>query len=103
VVQAAGQGDSVALGALQEVGERLGVGVANLVNVFNPELIVLGGALNLASTILLPIVERLIRENALTPACENVRVSASAHGIDACLMGAVALVLDDILREPISA
>lgn len=103
VVQTAGQGDSVALGALQEVGERLGVGVANLVNVFNPELIVLGGALNLASTILLPIVERLIRENALTPACENVRVAASAHGIDACLMGAVALVLDDILREPISA
>jgi len=103
VVQAAGQGDSVALRALQEVGERLGIGVANLVNVFNPELIVLGGALNLASTILLPIVERLIRENALTPACENVRVAASAHGIDACLMGAVALVLDDILREPISA
>ena len=103
VVQAAGQGDSVALRALQEVGERLGVGVANLVNVFNPELIVLGGALNLASTILLPIVERLIRENALTPACENVRVAASAHGIDACMMGAVALVLDDILREPISA
>ena len=103
VVQAAGQGDSVALRALHEVGERLGIGVANLVNVFNPKLIVLGGALNLASTILLPIVERLIRENALTPACENVRVSASAHGIDACLMGAVALVLDDILREPISA
>ena len=103
VVQAAGQGDSVALRALQEVGERLGIGVANLVNVFNPKLIVLGGALNLASTILLPIVERLIRENALTPACENVRVAASAHGIDACLMGAVALVLDDILREPISA
>lgn len=103
VVQAASQGDSVALRALQEVGERLGIGVANLVNVFNPELIVLGGALNLASTILLPIVERLIRENALTPACENVRVAASAHGIDACLMGAVALVLDDILREPISA
>jgi glucokinase-like ROK family protein len=103
VVQAAGQGDSVALRALHEVGERLGIGVANLVNVFNPELIVLGGALNLASTILLPIVERLIRENALTPACENVRVAASAHGIDACLMGAVALVLDDILREPISA
>jgi glucokinase-like ROK family protein len=103
VVQAAGQGDSVALRALQEVGERLGIGVANLVNVFNPELIVLGGALNLASTILLPIVERLIRENALTPACENVHVAASAHGIDACLMGAVALVLDDILREPISA
>ncbi len=88
---------------MQEVGERLGVGVANLVNIFNPELIVLGGALNRASAILLPIVERLICENALNPACENVSVAASAHGIDACLMGTIALVLEDILREPISA
>ena len=102
VVQAASQGDSVALRALQEVGEHLGIGIANLVNVFNPELIVLGGALNRASTILLPIVGKLISENALAPASENVRVAASAHGTDACLMGAIALVLEDILREPIS-
>ena len=103
VVQAASQDDPVALSALQEVGERLGIGVANLVNIFNPELIVLGGGLNRASAIVLPIVERLIRTNALAPASENVRVAASAHGIDACLMGAIALVLDDVLREPISA
>ena len=103
VVQAARMSDPVALRALEEVGEHLGVGVANLVNVFNPELIVLGGALNLASSILLPIVERVMCENALTPPCDNVRVAPSAHGIDACLMGAVALVLEDILREPFSA
>ena len=103
VVQAASQDDPVALSALQEVGERLGVGVANLVNIFNPEMIVLGGGLNRASAIVLPIVEGLIRTNALAPARENVRVVASAHGIDACLMGAIALVLDDVLREPISA
>jgi glucokinase-like ROK family protein len=103
VVQAAKEGDPVALRALQEVGERLGIGVANLVNVFNPELIVLGGALNLASSILLPIVDQVMRDGALPPACESLRVVASAHGIDACLMGAVALVLEDIWREPISA
>jgi glucokinase-like ROK family protein len=102
VIQAADQGDAVALGALQEVGVQLGIGVANLVNVFNPELIVLGGALNRASSVLLPIVEKTISENALTPARENLRVAASAHGTDACLIGAIALVLEDILREPIS-
>ena len=102
VIQAADQGDAVALGALQEVGAQLGIGVANLVNVFNPELIVLGGALNRASSVLLPIVEKTISENALTPARENVTVAASAHGTDACLIGAIALVLEDILREPIS-
>lgn len=101
VLEAARQEDPVALHAIQEVGERLGIGVANLVNVFNPELIVLGGALNLASPILLPIIERMMIENTLAPNVENVRMAASAHGIDAPLMGAVALVLDDILREPL--
>ena len=102
VVQAANQGDSVALRALQEVGEQLGIGVANLVNVFNPEMIVLGGALSLASPFILPVVEQIVEVNALTPNIENISIVASAHHADATVMGATALVLDEILREPIS-
>jgi glucokinase-like ROK family protein len=101
VVQAARLGDTVALDALQKVGEYLGIGVVNLINIFNPELIVLGGALSLASEFLLPAIENTVRENALKPSCENVQFAASAHGADACVMGTVALVLDDVLREPI--
>ena len=102
VVQAVSRDDSVALHALEEVGEHLGIGVANLVNIFNPELIVLGGELNRASKILLPIVTQIINENVLYPIRENVRVAASAHGTDACTIGAIALVLEDILRIPVS-
>ena len=76
--------------------------MGNLINIFNPELIVLGGALNLAGPFLLPVVEKTIRENSLAPNMENFQVAASAHGTDACVMGAVALVLDEILREPVS-
>lgn len=101
VVQAAQKGDPVALAALHEVGYYLGLGVANLVNAFNPEMIVLGGALNLASPILLPVMEQTMFENALATNCEKVKIAASAHGTDACLMGTIALVLDDILREPL--
>jgi glucokinase-like ROK family protein len=100
VVQAAESSDPVALKALQNVGEYLGVGVANLINIFNPELIVLGGALSLANEFLLPVIEDTVCESALKPPCENIHFAASAHGADACVMGAVALVLDDILREP---
>jgi glucokinase-like ROK family protein len=99
VVQAARAGDAVALTALREVGDYLGIGVVNLVNVFNPELIVLGGALSLAHEFFLPVMEKIVCESALKPSCENIRFAASAHGEDACVMGAVALVLDDILRE----
>ena len=101
VVQAAQKGDPVALAALHEVGYYLGLGMANLVNVFNPEMIVLGGALNLASPILLPVMEQTMVENALFTNREKVKIAASAHGTDACLMGTIALVLDDILREPL--
>jgi glucokinase-like ROK family protein len=99
VVQAAAAGDPAALSALDQVGRYLGLGMANLVNIFNPELMVLGGALNLASPFLLPVIQQTICEDALAPSRENMRVVPSALGTDACVMGAIALVLDDILRE----
>jgi len=101
VVQAAQAGDAVARTALEEVGVQLGIGVANLVNTFNPEMVVLGGALSLASPFLLPVIEEMIGQHALAGPRASVEVAASAHGADACVMGAVALVLDDILREPL--
>jgi glucokinase-like ROK family protein len=100
VVQAAEAGDPVAKTALEEVGVHLGIGIGNLVNVFNPEMVVLGGALSLASPFLLPVAERTIQKHALAQSREIAKVVASAHGADSCVMGAVALVLDDILREP---
>ena len=78
----------------------LGIGIANLVNLFNVEVIVLGGALNNAGSLLLKDVERIVLTNTLAPGREHLRIISSAHGTDACIMGAIALVLDDILREP---
>lgn len=101
VLTAALSEDPVALNALQEVGQYLGIGMANLINIFNPEMIVLGGALNMASPIIMPVVERTVTANTLAPNRENVEIVSSELGWDASVMGAVALVLDEILREPI--
>jgi len=101
VVEAAKVNDMVAVEALKDVGKYLGIGVVNLINIFNPELIVLGGALSLAHEYLLPVIENTVCESSLKPPCEHIKFAASGHGSDACVMGAVALVLDDILREPI--
>jgi glucokinase-like ROK family protein len=99
VIQAARSGDKVALEALQDVGNYLGLGVANLINIFNPELIVLGGALSTANEFFLSAAQAIACQGALKPSCENIQFAVSAHGEDACVMGAAALVLDDILRE----
>jgi glucokinase-like ROK family protein len=101
VVKAAEHRDPVATAALQDVGTQLGIGIANLVNAFNPEMVVLGGALSLASAFLLPAIEATAREHTLAEPREGVQVVCAAHGTDACVLGAVALVLDNILREPV--
>jgi glucokinase-like ROK family protein len=100
VVQAARAGDPVARTALEEVGVQLGIGIANLINAFNPELVVLGGALSLGSELLLPVIKEIIRDHALAQPHGIVQVVSSAHGADACIMGGIALVLDNVLREP---
>jgi len=100
VVEAAQAGHPVALNALREAGRYLGIGISNLINTFNPEMVVLGGALSLASPILLPVIAQTTQQQVLSPLRDTFEVLASAHGVDACTMGAVALVMDDILREP---
>lgn len=100
VLQAAEMGDQIAIDALSQVAFYLGIGIANLVNLFNVEVIVLGGALNKASPLIIKDIERVVFENTLAPGREQLRIIPSAHGTDACIMGAIALVLDDILRDP---
>lgn len=100
VIQAAQMGDQIAVKALGEAAYYLGIGIANLVNLFNVEVIVLGGALNKASSLIIEDVKHIALKNTLAPGREQLEIIPSAHGADACIMGTIALVLDDILREP---
>jgi predicted NBD/HSP70 family sugar kinase len=100
VIQAAEAGDPVARQAFRETGVCLGIGIGNLVNAFNPEMVVLGGALSAASPFLMPVIEEVVKKHALPQPYESLTVAASAHGTDACVMGGAALVLDDVLAEP---
>lgn len=100
VVQAAQAGDPVARTALEEVGTYLGIGISNLVNAFNPEMVVVGGVLSLAGPFLVPIIEETVQTHALPQPRKALTITTSAHGVDACVMGAAALVLDEVLREP---
>lgn len=100
VIEAAQANDCVALNALQDVARWLGIGIANLVNAFNPELVVLGGALARASKLLIPVIETTVGENALEQPRQALKIAISAYGSEACIVGAAAIVLDEILRYP---
>ncbi len=102
VIQAAEAEDAVALDVLRDAGKWLGIGIANLVNAFNPELIVLGGTLALAWHIVIPVIQATVQEQAMKPSQQVLKIATSAHGSEACVVGAAALVLDEILRYPLS-
>ena len=99
VVDCALHGEQVCRSALEEVGENLGRGIADLANIFNPEMVVIGGAFSYGREILLPVIEETLSSETLPAVKEDLHVIFSEHGADACVLGAIAVVLDDILRE----
>jgi glucokinase len=88
LVERAERGEEDASGALAEIGRRLGSGLVTLVNVFNPELIVIGGGFGAAGELVLGPARAVVREEALSPARDLVRVVPAALGPDAGLVGA---------------
>jgi glucokinase-like ROK family protein len=99
VIEAARRWDRIATETFNEIGVHLGRGVSNLINTFNPELIVMGGALSPTSPWLIPIIQESIQRNVLPPLLQDLSIVPSQLGQDSNVMGAVALVLDNVLRE----
>jgi glucokinase-like ROK family protein len=100
IVEAARAGDSVALEALKIIGHDLGIGIASLVNVLNPELVVFGGLLSLAGEFLMPVIEKELDQRALKWNREAMKLVLAKHGSDACVMGGVAVIYQAILAQP---
>lgn len=93
-VAAARAGDAHARGALRRTAAWLGAGIANLVSVLDPELVVLGGGLMEASDLLLEGLQHEFLRWAQPEAARRVRVERSTLGQDAALLGAARLALD---------
>jgi len=100
VLHAAAQGEPAVLDALDKVGRYLGIGIANLVNTFNPSLVVLGGALSLAGPYVLPRAQQEVDARALAAVRQGVQITLSAFRFDACVIGGVTLILREILGNP---
>ena len=101
VVDAAARGDAVAQTAVRQVGDWLGFGVANLVNIFNPETVVFGGTLRDVYLAAAAQVRSRLNRNGL-PACrEHVRLRTPELGDDAALLGAAELAFQRLLADPL--
>jgi glucokinase len=88
LVAAAREGNDAALEAMHEIGRRLGAGIGSLVNVFDPELVVLGGGFSSALDLLLDSAREVVEQEALPPGRTSTRIVPAELGNDAGLIGA---------------
>ena len=96
VVERAGQGDERAIDAIRIVGERLGVGIANVMNLFDPDLVVIGGGVSTAGDLLIGPAEQAARRLALTGVGTKTRIELARHGVNAGVRGAALLAAHEL-------
>jgi glucokinase len=96
VTELALEGDEVARMVLGQIGSRLGVGLSSIVNIFDPEVIVVGGGAMAAGELLLTPAREELRRRALPPGRDLVRVVAAKFGPEAGMLGAAVLAFDGL-------
>ena len=102
LVHAANSGEPAALAGVAHVGTWLGIGIASLVNIFDPTLVVLGGVLGRIHPLVSSRIEAAIERHALSASRELVRVVPGALGVNAPIIGAAELAFEPMLADPAS-
>ncbi len=93
VVSAARRGDLVAQQIMEEAGEHLGVAIAGLVNIFNPDIIVVGGGVAQIGDLFLEPIRKAVAQRSLPAAADNVRITAALLRRRSSSLGAVVQAL----------
>lgn len=96
VSHAAAEGDELARRVWDETTELLGSAITDLVNVFEPELVVLGGGVTRSGSMLLEPIRTQVRRDAMGPAARTARIELARLGDAVCVVGAGAVALERV-------
>ena len=96
IADAAAEGDAVALEVFDETGYYVGIGIASMINLLNPEMVVIGGGVALAGELILEPIRRSTRNNGIKSMVDYCKIVPAELGDDAGIYGGASLVLDAI-------
>jgi glucokinase len=94
VFEAARAGDPLSMRVVEETAAIIGLGVANVVSLVNPEIVILGGSIGCQGDLLLPGIESVVHTWAQPISARSVVIASSQLGADAGLYGAAYVVID---------
>jgi glucokinase-like ROK family protein len=98
VADAAEKGDPLAASIFKKAAEYIGIGTAGLINLFNPEAIVIGGGVAQAGDLLFDTIKTVIRKRSMTTISRDIIILPVKFGMNAAVMGSVALILNEVLH-----
>lgn len=102
VIEAANKGDQFAINILSQVGINLGKGIAVLIQLFNPELIILEGKFAQANKFITTPIQQSMNTYCMAQLREKTTISLSSLGDDSVLLGSVATVMENIFEKQIT-
>jgi len=97
IYQAARDGETVACKVMKDMGRMLGIGIANLINIFNPQMIVLGGGVKDAWQLFINATQEEVMRRAFKVPAERTKIVPSLLGDDAGMVGAAAVALQKVI------
>jgi glucokinase len=99
ITELAHDGDAAAVDALALIGRNLGVGIASLLNIFNPDVVVIGGGVIAAGDLLLGPARAEVGVRALPTMRNHAEIVQARFGVEAGMIGAGALALEHLRRS----
>ena len=102
VAYAANAGDPLAMEVFNNAIEYLGIAIANMINVFNPQAVVIGGGVSLAGNIFFDTLRRVVNNRIMYKHNKDTKILPVTHGQNSAVMGAVSLILNEVLHLNLS-
>ncbi len=102
-VEGAQAGDEIAIDLLRILGERLGIGIANVINALDPDVVAIGGGVSIAGDLLLEPARRVAAGYVLPGVGTRTEIRLSVHGPTAGVLGAALLAKQELKRREESA
>jgi len=93
IFDAAREGDTLACDVVHQIGEILGVGIANIVSLVNPEIVILGGGVGIQADLLIDPIKEVVGHNAQPISAKAVQILPAKLGANAGLLGAAKALL----------
>jgi glucokinase len=98
VANAAKKGDVIAWNVFHRAAEYLGIGISALINLFNPEAIVIGGGVTQAGDIFFDTIRNTVKARVLNKISKEVEILPATFGLKVAVMGAVSLIMEKVLN-----